>query len=147
MRVLCFTTFENGAPFCEGIRFQLVWLWRTLNSNFVEWITAGLHHCQTPCPPPHYPSLISGFSCGPTPDNVWLRCWDVITFTQQALSNQDNWHQTADYKARVGSLLLCSHMCLLVDNPDKENVLASIKSILRYPHEDLRNWTISLLFM
>ena len=51
--------------------------------------------------PPNYPSLISGFSCGPTPDGVWMWNWDVITFVQHTLSNQDNLHQTANYKGRV----------------------------------------------
>lgn len=73
----------------------------------------------------HYPSLISGFSCGPTPDGVWLWWWDVITFAQQALSNQHNWHQTANYKRRVelwSFPFFLLFWCLLLDSPGPENV-------------------------
>lgn len=42
------SAFENGVMFCIGIRFPLVWLRRTQNSNFVEWFTAVLHWLPVP---------------------------------------------------------------------------------------------------
>lgn len=90
------------------------------------------HSWTTPIWDSHYPSLISGFSCCPTPDGVWLWSWAVITFAQHALSNQDNWHQTANYKGRVELCVeVSSFLCVFISvYPAQRIVQESIKLIL-----------------
>lgn len=83
---------------------------------------SGSHSCPTLVINCLSPSLISWPSCVPTPDGVQLWWLDVITFAQQALSNQHNWHQTANYKRGL-ELWSFPFLCLLPDSQGPENVV------------------------
>lgn len=90
--VFCSSPFGNFAPFCEGVRFQFVWLHRKQTSNFLEWTKARPHSLDSP--PAHLLFQVSSVV-----PHLIVRFWHVIT-SKQAQSNQDNWHQTSKYKGR-----------------------------------------------